>query len=340
MRQAFPVLLATEDDLFLFCKYASLIAKEQMQKIFSRTVRKAITAWYASRTPEAIRAMWTEHRGLHGFTHRVLFKLCHISDQVLGCPNEIVKPFFKTCTQILIENNEIVVPASASSEQAPPVIKSSSDATIASAEESLPKDEEKIEDKTEDKMEEKMEEKIEDKMEVEQQDASKSSSKDVPSNVFVAISKLRHTKSKHEAVQIIRKFKLHYNQIPGHLLRYPMIMEAILPTMSYLQILRCWRKMARYHHLKNEKIFIKIKKILGDKETFKKNRLYPIHILLNLRKAASAVDCNKLPPKRQEALRLNYLESLYKDSYLWHQESGNLRMFITVNLQTNYKKSK
>ena len=172
------------------------------------------------------------------------------------------------------------------------------------------KREEQIEEKIEEKIGDKVEENIESNMEVEQQKSFKSSGKDVPSNIFEAVSKLRYIKSKYEAIKIIRKFKLHYNQIPGPLLRYPMIMAAILPTMPYLQILRCWRKMARYHYLKNEKIFTKIKKIVGNKETFRKNRLQPLHILLNLRKATSTNEKNKSPPKRQEALRLDYLESL------------------------------
>lgn len=116
-------------------------------------------------------------------------------------------------------------------------------------------------------------------------------------------------------------------------------MEAVLPSMSYLQILKCWRKMARFNHFENPKILKICQKMLENKEFAKKSRIHPVHLLMSLHEIGISDMC-KLPSKRVEALKLEYLNKLYKDSFHWNTESGNLRMHITLNLQSNYKKSK
>ncbi|KAI8121631.1 60 kDa SS-A/Ro ribonucleoprotein [Lucilia cuprina] len=317
MRHAFPVLIRTDDDLFLFCKYASLIGKDLNHKGFSRTVRKAVTAWYEMQTPEAIRTMWLAHRGLHGFTHKALIKLCHIPDRTIGSA-EVVTPFFKTCTELI---KEAEASAATAATVAVPPATSNTGLQATNANET---------------------EMVTVKTEVpEQKPLVKANSTEsaTPTSVVVAISKLRTTKKKHEAIKIIRKFKLPYTQVPGHLLRntHPVIMEAVLPTMSYLQILKCWRKMARFNHFDNPKILKICQKMLENKEFAKKSRVHPVHLLMSLRDIGVS-DLSKIPTKRVEALKLEYLDKLYKDSFHWNTDGGNLRMHITVNLQSNYKK--
>lgn len=313
MRQAFPILIRTDDDLFLFCKYATLIAKEQNHKGFSRTVRKAITSWYEIQTPEAIRTMWLAHRGLHGYTHKGLIKLCHISDDTIGSA-EVTTPFFKTCSE-LIKEAETKVDGTVQ----PTSSTANGVATDANANETS---------KGNDK-----------KMLPQQKSLEKPTSESTPTSVVVAIAKLRTTKKKHEAIKIIRKFKLPYTQVPGHLLRHPVIMEAVLPSMSYLQILKYWRKMSRFNHFDNPKILKICQKMLENKELAKKSNVHPIHLLMSMHDIGIKDLC-KMPTKKAESLKLDYLDKLYKESFHWHADSGNLRMHITLNLQNNYKKSK
>lgn len=326
MRQAFPVLLRTDDDLFLFCKYATLIGKEQNHKGFSRTVRKAITAWYEIQTAEAIRTMWLAHRGLHGFTHKVLIKLCHISDNTIGS-SEVATPFFKTCAELIkaaetqITENKPKTAEDAG--QSSSSIGNDGIATDSNANET-PVDTEKP--------------KAAAQKSLEKPNSVESST---PASVVVAISKLRTTKKKHDAIKIIRKFKLPYTQVPGHLLRHPVIMEAVLPTMSYLQILKCWRKMARFNHFDTNPKILKIcQKMLENKEFAKKSRIHPVHLLMSMHEIGVSSGLCTLPAKRVKTLNLEYLNKLYKESFQWHADSGNLRMHITLNLQSNYKKSK
>ncbi|KAM7349063.1 RNA-binding protein Ro60 isoform 1-T2 [Cochliomyia hominivorax] len=319
MRIAFPVLIRTDDDLFLFCKYASLIGKEQNRKGFSRTVRKAITAWYEMQTPEAIRTMWLAHRGLHGFTHKTLIKLCHVTDNTIGSA-EVVTPFFKTCSELIKEAETQAAALNATTANPQETGQSTSSNAIVATDSNAnetPLDK----DKTDQKIFQK----------------SNSSDSATPTSIVLAISKLRTTKKKHEAIKIIRKFKLPYTQVPGHLLRHPVIMEAVLPSMSYLQILKCWRKMARFNHFDNPKILKICQKMLENKEFANRSRIHPIHLLMSIHDIGISDLC-KVPTKRVEALKLEYLHKLYKESFHWQTDSGNLRMHITLNLQNNYKK--
>lgn len=318
LRIAFPVLLRTDDDLFLFSKYALHIAKLQNHKGFSRTARKAITSWYEMRTPEAIRTMWMAHRGLHGFTHKALIKLCHISDGTIGSA-EVSTLFFKTCTELINESEKQSEAATTNGETAneeevketSPVLTTDSNAN-----------ETKVND-----------------LNVQSNSAPKPPAS--ASDLSMAVSKLRVTKKNHDALKIIRKYKLPYHQVPGHFLGYAPIMAQLLPSMPYLQVLKCWRRMAKNKHFENQRIFKLCKSRLENKELARKTNIHPVQILINMHDIGIVSgDLTKLPNKKVEAYKMQYLNQLYRDSFQWQAGCGKLRMHITLNLQSNYKKSK
>lgn len=85
LRKEFPSLVRTEDDLFMFCKYTSLIDKlEEKRALFSKTVRKAVASWYREHSPSELKQMFSKQYKQHNFTHKILIKLCHLSDEKLG----------------------------------------------------------------------------------------------------------------------------------------------------------------------------------------------------------------------------------------------------------------
>lgn len=304
LRVAFAGLIQSDDDLFLFCKFASHIAKLQNRKGFSRTVRKAITAWYELRTPDTIRTMWMSHRGLHGFTHKALLKLCHISDNTLGSP-QVSSLFFKTCTELIkeAESREASIPSTEdTSEEAEKKQAAASDTNAKPPKGATPA-------QTED--------------------------------ITTAVSKLRVIKKNHDALKIIRKYKLPFHQVPGHFLSYAPIMAQLIPTMSYLQVLKCWRRMGQSKHLENQRIFKLCKARLENKDLARKTNVHPVHILINMHDVGViSGDLSKLPTKKVESYKIEYLDKLYRDSFQWQQGCGKLRMHITLNLQSSYKKSK
>lgn len=389
-------------DLFLFCKYTALIGAIKKQKCFSRTVRKALKAWYEMQTPEAIRTMWMAHRGLHGFTHKTLIKLCHISDETMGA-SDVASPFFLTCTILLKEaetklNNAnkpvIILPTRTSKKkseakaidsnanatqtvqapsnvptqesvdestananimqtdaEAPSIVptqesvdESTANANIMQTDADAPSNvptQESVDESTTNANAMQIDAQAPSNIQPQQNAENPAATVLQPakgSALVVAISKLRTTKKINEAIKIVRKYKLPYTQVPGHWQRNPVIMETCLHSMSYLQILKSWRKMARNNHFEEEaRVFKLCKRLLENREFAKKCRVHPIHLLMSLHDMGNL---DKLPTKKVEALKLDYLTKLYKDSFHWHQNSGKLRMCITVNLQTNYKKSK
>ncbi|XP_061388272.1 uncharacterized protein LOC133323348 [Musca vetustissima] len=323
MRIAFPALVHSDDDLFLFCKYALHIAKLENHKGFSRTVRKAITAWYEMRTPEAIRTMWMCHRGLHGLTHKALIKLCHISDGTIGSP-EVSTLFFKTCTELINE-----------SEQQTETTKTNGETTKAAAEEEGTSEKPTTVLGTTDS----------NANETKVNDLNAQPNVAVPkpaasaSDLCMAVSKLRITKKNHDALKIIRKYKLPYHQVPGHFLSYAPIMAQLLPSMPYIQVLKCWRRMAKHKHFENQRIFKLCKSRLENKELARKTNIHPVQILINMHDIGIVSgDLTKLPNKKVESYKMQYLDQLYRDSFQWQSGCGKLRMHITLNLQSNYKK--
>lgn len=311
VRMAFTSLIKTEDDLFTFCKYASLICKLHQRKCFSRTVRKAISAWYELQTPDTLRTMWMAHRGLCGFTHKVLIKLCHVTDIELGSA-DVAKPFFKTCSD-LIKETETAPDPKTNNKQTPNQAKQP--ATNVAAPTVVVKQEREVKTET---------------------------TKTPPTHeeLILGISKLRTTKKNHDALKIIRKYKLPYTQVPGHLLNYAPILTQLLPTMSHFQIFKCWRRMARNRHLDNHKIFKICKSRLENQKLAKQLRLQPIHFLMSMRDNGIVNEAKKMPPKKVASFKMDYLNNLYLDTFQWNAPGDNLSMHITLNLQSNYKKSK
>lgn len=259
VRKAFPALILNDEDLFMFCKYSMLIQRELKHKGFTNTTRKAITAWYEDQSPEELSQMWLTHRGAHGFTHKSLIKLCHINDEIIGAVGT-VKPFFKTCTELLksFESSEEAVP-----------IENHTDAKT-------PVDEREQIAKT-------------NNMDVER---TKSNTELSPSAIL-SVSRLRTTKNKAEALKIIRKFKLRYHQVPNHLLRFGPIMEALIPTMSYLQLLKSWRNLARYH-FDNPKIMKLCQTLFENKKLLRKDNIHPIVFLMQMRDLGMREDIAKV----------------------------------------------
>lgn len=305
LRRGFAELITTDDDLFMFCKYSSILGKDKNRKVFSKTVRKAITSWYSARTPEELRIMWLTHRGQHGFNHKTLIRLCHISDEKLG-GKEVATPFFKTCTQLL-KDSETMSPER-STLAASSVNRDDEDVPMENVNEPKPK-----------------------------------SMVEIPSDITLSMSKLRTTKNKNEALRIIKKFNLRLNHVPRHLLKYFPIMDHLLPTMSYMQLLKNWRLMARFNHFDHPKIFRQCQNILENKKLLQDANIYPITLLINMRSMGIRNDISQMAPKRVESLKMHYIKQLYNQSfghgYSKDRKKNNLRMHITMNFQENYKDS-
>lgn len=74
-------LLVTDSDLFLFVDfYTSLAATAAVAtKSFGKGMRRMVTGWYKRHTAMELVNMFGRHRGLHGWSHKDLFTMCHIS---------------------------------------------------------------------------------------------------------------------------------------------------------------------------------------------------------------------------------------------------------------------
>ncbi|KAE8749429.1 hypothetical protein FOCC_FOCC003942 [Frankliniella occidentalis] len=66
----------TPKDLFLFCTFSKKLCTSTGYTGFGW--RRALCSWYLSKEPLELATCVTQYRGAHGFTHRDLFKLCHI----------------------------------------------------------------------------------------------------------------------------------------------------------------------------------------------------------------------------------------------------------------------
>lgn len=258
--------------------------------------------------------MWLAHRGQHNFTHKSLIQLCHISDEKLG-GKEVATPFFKTCTQLLKDSET-------QSECNNPCLLSSSliqspDVEMVEAETGVKEGEEK--------------------------GSKPANMVELSSDVRLSMSKLRTTRNKNEALRIIRKFKLRLHQVPRHLLQYSPIMEYLLPSMSYMQLLKHWRLMAHYNHFDHPKIFRQCQSILENRKQLQQTNIYPITLLINMHDMGIRDDISKMAPKKVESLKMYYMKQLYNQSFghgLCCDDGSDLRMHITLNFQENYKTSK
>lgn len=126
-------LLVTDVDLFMFVKYATLLKKpeeaspqeptEQPGLVpdavfnppvestrnktkpvhgFGRGMKKAISQWYTSRTPDELADIMGRRRGLYRWTHRDLFKLCHVKfDETQKDKVQIMKAMFNRGVKVL-----------------------------------------------------------------------------------------------------------------------------------------------------------------------------------------------------------------------------------------------
>lgn len=254
VRKLAPTILRTDEHLFMFCKYSTLLRKAHNQKGLSTTARKAILNWYEAQPAEAIKNMWLNRRGAHGFTHKYLIKICHISDETLG-EKTLAQTFFKTCTELLKESETKIV-------DTPQDIKT--DAVIPNNN----NNNNIVDTKTAN--------------EAKASGDKTDESTEINENIIISMSKLRTTKNKAEALKIIRKFKLNYNQVPVHLLRYAPIMEALIPTMSYMQLLHCWRNMAKNNHFEHPKIFKLCQDHLENRKLLHKANIHPIIFLMQM----------------------------------------------------------
>ncbi|XP_004537749.1 60 kDa SS-A/Ro ribonucleoprotein [Ceratitis capitata] len=171
---------------------------------------------------------------------------------------------------------------------------------------------------------------------VDKEEKSKSST-ETTTSAILSVSKLRTTNNKTEALKIIRKFKLRYNQVPIHFLRSGPIMEALIPTMTLKQLLLSWRYLARYNHFENPKVMKLCRSVFENKKLLRKDNIHPIVLLMHMRDLGICDEKSKLTPKRAEALKISLLKPLYQQSF-GNNESTGLRMHITINIQKNYKK--
>lgn len=100
-------LFKNQNDFLLFIRYCvdiSLGLRGTNRKGFGNGLRKVITKWYAQYTPLQLANIFGEHRSLHGWTHRDLWKLAHIKpDTALQ-----ISPDAGTSTPITETDREIV----------------------------------------------------------------------------------------------------------------------------------------------------------------------------------------------------------------------------------------
>lgn len=99
-------LLKNQSEFFLFIKYCvdlSIQMRGQNRKGFSRGLRNMIIKWYAQFTPLQLADMFGEHRGLHNWTHRDLWKMAHVKPE-----KEQTPPDADNSTALLETDREMV----------------------------------------------------------------------------------------------------------------------------------------------------------------------------------------------------------------------------------------
>lgn len=74
-------LLVTDDDLFKFVDfYITLAATGSVaSKSFGKGMRRMVNGWYKRHTAMELANMFGRHRGLHRWSHKDLFSMCHVS---------------------------------------------------------------------------------------------------------------------------------------------------------------------------------------------------------------------------------------------------------------------
>ncbi|XP_037037205.1 60 kDa SS-A/Ro ribonucleoprotein [Bradysia coprophila] len=73
--RAVPDLLKTDSDLFLF---VSLNCKVYNKTSFGRGMKTAIRLWYEQRTAKELADIFGRNRGMHGWTHCDIIRMCHL----------------------------------------------------------------------------------------------------------------------------------------------------------------------------------------------------------------------------------------------------------------------
>lgn len=104
--QAFPELAGSAEDMFTVVHYATLIQNKKGSKGLSRTVRKALTLWYKSKSESELVAMFEKNRGMYGLRHKDLIALSHINMEKveLSCLHGAL---FKPAAKALVENENL-----------------------------------------------------------------------------------------------------------------------------------------------------------------------------------------------------------------------------------------
>lgn len=98
-------LLITDDDLFKFIMYATLMNKptenEQQPKGFGRGMKKAVSNWYHKKTPLELANMLGAHRGFYNWTHKDLITMCHVKFDENDEKLQIIKAMFNRGVKVL-----------------------------------------------------------------------------------------------------------------------------------------------------------------------------------------------------------------------------------------------
>uniref|UniRef100_A0A0N5AN79 TROVE domain-containing protein n=1 Tax=Syphacia muris TaxID=451379 RepID=A0A0N5AN79_9BILA len=88
---AIPKVCRIPTHLFMFLKYCKLVSSKtgfaENSTGWGRAMRKAISSWYFNIEPQRLAVLVTKYQNREGYTHRDLFRLCHITP----------KPSFPEC---------------------------------------------------------------------------------------------------------------------------------------------------------------------------------------------------------------------------------------------------
>lgn len=383
LRLYFHYILKDDEDLFMFCKYYSLIAGKLKRKGFSRTIRKAIKRWYEKKTPDELFKMWSTRRGDHGFTHKSLIKLCNVTDKILGISPQTAL-IFQKCSNVIKEadnatedklsedlktkvnlqqeeeqninkknkkkNKKKKLAANATKESS---TETTTPAEVATAAPAAVNAKPTVENSALALQNDKSKSTDDDKSALAAKLAAKQLKRanyqsstvpvsDASKSLTLAMSKLRTTKRKNEALRIISSHELQYKQVPSQYLKHPIVLQYLIPNMNHMQLLKCWRDANGYKVYHNQVVQKIFQTVLDDKKELLRH-IHPIHAKINIERLGLHKHITMSLYLKFEKAQNAYLNEMYGSTLKWAASSktyNGSRMLITMNLQDRYRSSK
>lgn len=273
-------------DFLLFIQYCKTIPSPA--KGFSRAFRKAISKWYFSKSSAQLTEMLGKNRSIYGCSHKDILTLAHVR---FPDPEryELKKLIFKKGTDGIryIESKQnppaVAAPQAAAVEIAPAGAAAVEVALVGAAEvEVAPAGAPPAADSP-------VAVEIERRQRRQRQRQRRNQRQRQQERITLPESVLRMKEllsfkvceSASDGAQIIKDQNLAFENIPAHLLHYGEIWNAILPKLTYTDILNSLSTMSNLNVLKETDAFAKnLTTKLGSMKLVAQSKLYPLFIYI------------------------------------------------------------